>query len=542
MLRNYFTLYHLARELHGRLAGGYVFEIYSQQKNEITIACITPEGGHIQVHVVTNHPDLCLYTRNGINRKNRNTAALMPETTEKEILGVTIDSGDRIVRMELEQDFNLVLRLFSAKTNVLLEKDGAVISAFKKERRLAPPGAREDASARPDILRTLEPLAYDPSSFVAAYEAAPGNDAGEKLPAILPGFDRSLLRKLLESRGSDRRPSAIAEEFADLFHELLAPTPSVRIVPNEKPSFSLLPCPEPDVLHYTSVIEALDAYSAKTWQYLSTRRHAGELRQRLLHKQKKIRSEIANFHPGELGRQAELYERYGHLLIASLHCGDRGPDSIELVDMMDPSASTVAVPLKPELNLQQNAARWFDKASRARDKLEGATRRAAEVKRQQEAIERLLNLAETLSSPAEVRHFNSTHHATLKSLGLAARESGAKQPPFKRIDLTRKATLYVGKNARNNEQLTFSFAKPKDIWLHARGASGSHCVLRGATMQNHSEIRRAAEIAAFHSSARNSGLVPVMYCEKKHVRRSKNMPPGQVAVEKEKVIMVRPRP
>jgi len=541
MLRNYFTLYHLARELHDRLAGGYVFEIYSQQKNEITIACITPEGGHLQIHVVTNHPDLCLYTREGINRKSRNTAGLMPETEEKGVLGVTIDPCDRIVRMELEEGFSLVLRLFSAKTNVLLEKEGKVISAFKKERPIDAPETRELAFPRPDILRTLEPLAYDPALFAAAYRAAPGDDPKEKLPAMLPGFDRGLTRELLARSGEHRDPLLIGEVFSVLFHELLDPTPSVRTAPHEKPSFSLLPRPEADALCFANVIEALDAYSAKTWQHLSTRRHAGELQQRLRHKQKKIRSEMAHSDPGELGRQAELYERYGHLLIASLHRRDRRPDSIELVDVMDPSAPTLTVPLKPELNLQQNASRWFDKASRTREKLEGAKRRAAEVARQQEEIERLVKLADDLSSPAEVRRFNSRHGALLKALGLADRGSGTKQPPFRRIDITRKATLYVGKNARNNEQLTFSFARPRDIWLHARGASGSHCVLRGATMQNGSEIRRAAEIAAFYSSARNSELVPVMYCEKKHVRRSKNMPPGQVAIEKENVIMVRPR-
>ena len=132
MLRNYFTLYHLTRELHELLEGGFVFEVYSQQKNEITISLITNKGDHLQLIVVTGHPRLCIHTRQGLNRKHRNTAELMPEISEKKISGVIIDPRDRIIRLQLAENYVIVLQLFSAKTNVLLETGDRVVNAFKK--------------------------------------------------------------------------------------------------------------------------------------------------------------------------------------------------------------------------------------------------------------------------------------------------------------------------------------------------------------------------------------------------------------------------
>jgi predicted ribosome quality control (RQC) complex YloA/Tae2 family protein len=65
-------------------------------------------------------------------------------------------------------------------------------------------------------------------------------------------------------------------------------------------------------------------------------------------------------------------------------------------------------------------------------------------------------------------------------------------------------------------------------------------VLKGATLHHKAEIRKAAEIAAWYSAAKHSKLVPVMYTLKKYVRRAKNHAPGQVIVEREEVLMVRP--
>ncbi|CDJ38095.1 hypothetical protein, conserved [Eimeria tenella] len=38
--------------------------------------------------------------------------------------------------------------------------------------------------------------------------------------------------------------------------------------------------------------------------------------------------------------------------------------------------------------------------------------------------------------------------------------------------------VYIGRNAEQNERLSFSFSKPSDIWMHAEGMPGAHVLLR----------------------------------------------------------------
>ncbi|MCG8343881.1 MAG: NFACT RNA binding domain-containing protein [Chlorobiales bacterium] len=541
MLRNYFTLYHLAVELQELLEEGYVFEVFSQQRNEIIISLITNRGNHLQLLIVTGRPDLCIYTREGLNRKRRNTAELLPQIAEKKISGVMIDPRDRIIRMALENSYVLVLQLFSAKTNVLLENEGKIISCFKENNTPYAFKEKENTAPRPEILRSLESLANDPRHFAERFQGTTAKETRDRLLQILPGFDRQLVRELLARCGGDDRTEKIHAEFATLFYELLAPLPSVNTDGKNNPEFSILHNPPKSSVKLETVMEGLNLYSRKTWQYLKTKALVNELHGKLKDKTAKIERELAHFQPNKLRQLADDYELNGHLLIANLYNPARKKESITVTNVFDSAAHSMTIRLKPELTLQQNAALWFQKASKTREKIEGGLQRNRVIKEQKLEIERLTENVQELSTPLQVNDFIETNRLFLKNLGLSGlSEKSSKQLPFRKFPITRKAVLYVGKNSRNNEQLTFSFAKPHDIWLHARGAAGSHCILRGATMQNISEIRQAAAIAAFYSSARHSEYVPVIYTEKKHVRRSRNLPPGQVIAEREKVIMVRP--
>ena len=104
--------------------------------------------------------------------------------------------------------------------------------------------------------------------------------------------------------------------------------------------------------------------------------------------------------------------------------------------------------------------------------------------------------------------------------------------------------MWVGKSSANNDLLTTKYAKPNDLWFHARGASGSHTVLKisGRSEPPPKEaIRQAAGIAAYYSKMRNAANVPVAYCERKYVRKPKHVPEGTVHLEREEIIFVQPR-
>jgi len=102
----------------------------------------------------------------------------------------------------------------------------------------------------------------------------------------------------------------------------------------------------------------------------------------------------------------------------------------------------------------------------------------------------------------------------------------------------------VGRSNRENDLLTHKMAKPRDLWFHARGVAGSHVILqRGGRKDNPSEpvLEAAASIAAYYSKGRTSGLVPVIYTERRYVRKPRKAPPGLAACMREKVLMVEPK-
>jgi len=539
MLRNYFTLYHLARELHELVADGYVFEIYSQQKSELTISLITNEGNHLQLMVITGHPKLCIYTKERLQRKHRNTASLMPELNEKKVLGVTIDPCDRIIRIETEDNYAVVLQLFSAKTNIFLEHNGTIANSFKKGIARSGSGSQE-AVLQPDILRTLEKMVQNRKYFIELFAEANRKDT--EIPVqLLPGFDRGLMKELLSRCGKNRSPETVHAQLSTLFYDLIDPCPSVTFTNENGPLFSILPQEETKSVEFESVIEGLNFYSTKTRQHLKTVELVRQIEGKLLHKRKKTDRELQHFQPDLLRRQSDEYQKYGHLLMANLYLSDSKKESVTVPDIFDPSAPPVTIALKPDLNMQENAALWFRKASRTREKLQGGSRRTAAVAEEKQALEKLITELGKIAKPSEIKSFEKNNRTLLKKLGCESDSGKAKKrPPFRSFELSQKTTVYVGKNAGNNEKLTFAFARPHDIWLHVRGAAGSHCILRGTTIQNIPEIRTAAEIAAFYSSSCHAELVPVIYTEKKYVRRARNMPPGKVVVEKEHVILVHP--
>jgi predicted ribosome quality control (RQC) complex YloA/Tae2 family protein len=116
--------------------------------------------------------------------------------------------------------------------------------------------------------------------------------------------------------------------------------------------------------------------------------------------------------------------------------------------------------------------------------------------------------------------------------------------PFRLFTVAGDFEVWAGKNSANNDLLTMKYAKPHDLWFHARGAGGSHVVLRTAgskAVVPKEAIVQAASIAAYYSRMRTSKLVPVTFTDRKYVRKRKGDPPGTVIVSREKVLMVEPK-
>jgi len=103
--------------------------------------------------------------------------------------------------------------------------------------------------------------------------------------------------------------------------------------------------------------------------------------------------------------------------------------------------------------------------------------------------------------------------------------------------------IVVGLSARANEHLSLREAEPRDLWLHAAGVPGSHVIIRQMEADiPQPVVRRAAEIAAFHSKAKNArGKVEVHVCRAADVSKARGAPVGTVRLRRWDSIKVYPR-
>lgn len=93
-------------------------------------------------------------------------------------------------------------------------------------------------------------------------------------------------------------------------------------------------------------------------------------------------------------------------------------------------------------------------------------------------------------------------------------------------------TIFIGRDAKSNDHLTFNIADKEDIWMHVKGVPGSHVVIRvRENLPTPEIIKVAANFAKRNSKAKNLDSVKVVYCQRKFVKKDPNMNDGQVRVD-----------
>jgi predicted ribosome quality control (RQC) complex YloA/Tae2 family protein len=99
--------------------------------------------------------------------------------------------------------------------------------------------------------------------------------------------------------------------------------------------------------------------------------------------------------------------------------------------------------------------------------------------------------------------------------------------------------ILVGRNARQNDQITFTVASSADLWLHARDIPGAHVIIRSGGQQvDEATLQAAAQLAAYYSRSRGDRAVPVAIAPRRFVTRVAGGRPGQVHVRQEETLVV----
>jgi predicted ribosome quality control (RQC) complex YloA/Tae2 family protein len=281
-------------------------------------------------------------------------------------------------------------------------------------------------------------------------------------------------------------------------------------------------------------------------------------RERCLRKAEVLERDLAETRAGErLRLEGEVLLAFGQelttgqtsLVIENPFASGDAPDVLTI--SLDPQASAVE-------NANQRFARYH-KLRRAGQQIPEQIERNQLELRQLDQFATDLLLAET---PAEVAQVRAEVAAAGYLRGKRERQAenrkgskgkggkGAKGQKGGKHDaagaVLRKQSadgfvLLVGKNSRQNEEVTFREAGGNDLWLHARGVPGAHVIIKsGGREVPRRTLDEAARLAAYYSQARENSSVEVDYTQQRYVRHMKGGGPGMVVYERERTLSVPP--
>jgi predicted ribosome quality control (RQC) complex YloA/Tae2 family protein len=250
----------------------------------------------------------------------------------------------------------------------------------------------------------------------------------------------------------------------------------------------------------------------------------------------------------EMAANAQQCQRQADLLMAYLHQGQPGLSSITLPDFHD--QSPVTIPLQPDKTLIQNAQRLYKQQQKLNRAEAAILPLLAEVNQELAYLTQVETSVQTLTefddladwqTLTEIRDELVEQGYLALSHGRPRRKEAETFEPHQGLTPS-GFPLWIGRNNRQNDYLSFRVATEYDLWFHAQEIAGSHVLLRlppGAIAEDQ-DLQSAADWAAYYSRGRGEEQVPVVYTQPKYVFKPKGSKPGMVVYQQETVIWGKP--
>jgi predicted ribosome quality control (RQC) complex YloA/Tae2 family protein len=240
---------------------------------------------------------------------------------------------------------------------------------------------------------------------------------------------------------------------------------------------------------------------------------------------------------------SEQHKRYGDLLLANIANATRDGNKIKLKDYYSEGAPEIEIEADENTSLQDEAARYFARYTKAKRATEEITARRTQLT---ETITRLEERKAELERI--VAAGDETALALFEGVGKTQpakkikRKASDKIPGVRRYRSSDGYEILVGRAAHTNDQLTFRIARPHDLWLHSADYPGSHVVIRNHTRAEipHRTIIEAAQIAAKFSQAGDESKVMIHYTQRRFLSKPKGAAPGMVRMSTVRTIVVQP--
>lgn len=552
------TIACMAHELQEKLAGGRISKIAQPEADELLLTIKTREGSYrLLLSASASLPLVYLTERNkpGPLTAPNFCMLLRKHISGGRILSVSQPSLERILRFEIEHLDEmgdlcrkyLIAEIMGKHSNLIFCSDtGRIIDSIKHVSAQMS-SVREVLPGRtyfiPDTQEKANPLTVTEEAFLAAVHSR-ASKLSKALYTSFTGLSPVAAEEICAraSLESDRAAGSYKEE--ELIHlyrtlvrylEPIGPgdyEPAIYYDGKTLVEFSCLPLSLYEHCRketFPSVSGLLEQYYAEKNTLTRIRQKSTDLRRivqtALERNVKKYDLQSKQLKDTE---KREKYRIYGELINTYGYGVEPGSKSFEALNYY--TGETITIPLDPQIPVQENAKKYFDKYGKLKRTCEAVTTLLKETGAE---IEHLRSIQTALDIALQEEDLVQIKEELMESGYIRKRNPGSKRPkitsrPFHYISGD-GYHMYVGKNNLQNDELTFQTAKGSDWWFHAKGAPGSHVIVQtnGDELPDRT-FEEAARLAAYYSGNRGADKVEIDYVEKKHVKKPNGSKPGFV--------------
>ena len=453
----------------------------------------------------------------------------------------------------------LVCELMGRTCNLyLLSPEGRIIDCLRRigldesAKRAALPGLNYQY---PDPVAKQDASGWEKRDYVNLLAAAGSDILADRLMDTIGGLSPLVCREaaLFAAGTTDARvdlldADTVADKLQLFFHEHLNhPKPYYYAQLDGTPKqFAFCP-----IRQYGGCQEA-ESFAALLDMYYTVRDRKDAMRQKSQAVRKTVQNLCTRLTKKLAIQEKELEATYdrerlrqlGDIVTANIHKIVKGQTVVQCEDFYDEQMPVIDIPISPILSPQQNAAKFYKDYTKLKNAEKELTKQMeigeTELVYLKSVLEEL-NRANTEAELEEIRR-------ELQEGGYIKAEAGKKRmkqgklPPM-RFESTNGYPIYVGRNNRQNDELTFKLARKDDLWLHASKVHGSHVIIScGGTTPPDDTITQAAQLAAYYAETKGGQNLPVDVTPVKQVKKPANGKPGMVIYHTYRTVIANPYP
>ena len=466
---------------------------------------------------------------------------------------------ERLLQIDVEARdgaFEIIAEIMPRRANVLLLRDGLILDCLNRvgpdenryrlslpnHRYVPPPPLRDqldpDALSAPDMTRLL------------GSADKPTRQLRRLLPGAILGLSPLLAKEVAYRAAGDARATVADTDGAALYQsyrELVTPLlqrqwqPGIGSIDGVAAEVSVFPLRHLEWQACPSVSQAIAQYAGSLRGSDAYRAAKQPVEAAIVEAKAKVKAKAASLQRNlKDDRDLESLRQSGELILAYQY--EIQAEQIELRAQYDLDTPALVIRLDPERSPLENAQDYFRRYEKAKSAVEALPRLIDEARLELNFLEQLESDLQVAANWPEIDDVIQILAARGHWQGKPVRRmGGGRQGPL-RVVSRDGYVIWVGRNSRQNETVTFKKANPQDIWLHARQVPGAHVIIRNDGRRIKEElIAEAAAVAAWYSKRREDSSVPVDYTRVKYVKAIRGAGPGMVTYRNETTLSVRPR-